>query len=313
MVRATFDSERVDVVVGGLELAKAFTAVRWDHLLYTGSPSIGREIAKAAAEQLVPVTLELGGKCPALLADDSIDAESIKQVLGTKALKNGQMCITVDYCLVPRDRLEDFARLAADHVRDAMPGYCQSDSCTGIISARHVDRLEALVAEARDRGCDVRVLEEAGAPDPATRQMPLTLVIDPPDDLGLMREEIFGPVLPVRGYDDLDEAVAFVNAGERPLGLYVFAKDAAVADDVLCRTTSGGACVNAAAVHGALPSLPFGGSGQSGSGRHHGIEGFREFSNLRAVFVRGEGDIIEAFAPPYGPTAQAVVDAAFAG
>src|SRR3954452_17163168 len=116
MVRATFDGDRVDVAVGGLELAKAFTHVRWDHLLYTGSPGIGREIAKAAAEQLLPVTLELGGKCPALLTEDSIDAESVKQVLGTKALKNGQMCITVDYCLVPRSRLEDFARLAADHV-----------------------------------------------------------------------------------------------------------------------------------------------------------------------------------------------------
>src|SRR3954454_16733292 len=134
MVRATFEPDRVDVVVGGLDLARAFTRVRWDHLLYTGSPAIGREIAKAAAANLVPVTLELGGMCPALLADDSIDAESIKQVLGTKALKNGQMCITVDYCLVPRARLEDFARLAGEHVRDAMPGFCTSDSCTGIIT-----------------------------------------------------------------------------------------------------------------------------------------------------------------------------------
>jgi coniferyl-aldehyde dehydrogenase len=128
-----------------------------------------------------------------------------------------------------------------------------------------------------------------------------------------MQEEIFGPILPVKAYDTLDEAVDHVNAGERPLALYVFAKDDDVARDVLRRTTSGGACVNSAAVHGALPSLPFGGIGQSGSGRHHGIEGFREFSNLRGVFVRGEGDLLEAFAPPYGPAAQAVVDAAFAG
>ena len=149
MVRATFDRDRVDVVVGGLDLARAFTSVRWDHLLYTGSPAIGREIAKAAAEQLVPVTLELGGKCPAILADDSIDAETLKQVLGTKALKNGQMCISVDYCLVPRDRLEDFARLAAEHVSQAMPGFCESDSCTGIISTRHLDRIQALLEEAR--------------------------------------------------------------------------------------------------------------------------------------------------------------------
>jgi coniferyl-aldehyde dehydrogenase len=313
MVRATFDRDRVDVVVGGLELARAFTHVRWDHLLYTGSPAIGREIAMAAAEQLVPVTLELGGKCPAILTDDSIDAESVKQVLGTKALKNGQMCITVDYCLVPRERLEDFAGLAAQHVRDAMPGFCTSESCTGIITTRHLQRIQSLLEDARARGCDVRTREEAGDVDPAARQLPISLVLDPPDDLGLMQEEIFGPILPVKAYDSLDEAIGHVNAGERPLALYVFAKDEAVADDVLRRTTSGGACVNAAAVHGALPSLPFGGIGQSGSGRHHGVEGFREFSNLRGVFVRGEGDLIEAFAPPYGPTAQAVVDAAFGG
>src|SRR4051812_39189180 len=123
MVRATFDRDRVDVVNGGLELAKAFTSVRWDHLLYTGSPAIGREIAKAAAEQLVPVTLELGGKCPAIVAEDSVDAESVKQVLGTKTIKNGQMCISVDYCLVPRDQVDDFARLAVERVREAMPAY----------------------------------------------------------------------------------------------------------------------------------------------------------------------------------------------
>ena len=311
MVHATFDRDRVDVVVGGLELAQAFTRVRWDHLLYTGSPAIGREVAKAAAEQLVPVTLELGGKCPAIIAPDSVDAESVKQVLATKAIKNGQMCISVDYCLVPRERLDDFADLAAAHVRESMPGYCTSESCTGIISSRHLERIEQLLEDARARGADVRPLE-ADEADRASRQLPMSLVIDPPDDLGLMREEIFGPVLPIKAYDSIEEAVQYVNAGERPLALYVFAKDEELAEGVLQHTTSGGACVNSAAVHGALASLPFGGTGQSGSGRHHGLEGFREFSNLRGVFVRGEGDMIEAFAPPYGPAAQAVADAAFA-
>ena len=174
-------------------------------------------------------------------------------------------------------------------------------------------RIQGLLDDARARGCDVRALEEVKEVDPDARQLPMSLVVDPPDDLALMQEEIFGPILPIKAYDTVDEAIDRVNAGERPLALYVFAKDEAVADDVLRRTTSGGACVNSAAVHGALPSLPFGGIGQSGSGRHHGIEGFREFSNLRAVCVRGEGDLIEAFAPPSGPAAQAVADAAFAG
>lgn len=311
MIRATFDRDRVDVAVGGLQLARAFTRVRWDHLLYTGSPAVGREVALAAAEQLVPVTLELGGKCPAIIAEDSVDAETVKQVLGTKAIKNGQMCISVDYCLVPRGRLEQFAALAQERAREAMAGYCESEACTGIVSARHLERLQRMLEEARARGCDVRPLEDAGEVDAARRQLPISLVIDPPGDLGLMREEIFGPILPVVAYEDIDEAIARVNGGERPLALYVFAKDEATSEEVLRRTTSGGACVNAAAAHGALASLPFGGIGQSGSGRHHGVEGFREFSNLRAVFVRGEGDLVEAFAPPYGPGARAVVDGAF--
>ena len=284
---------------------------RGEYHLPPGSPAIGREVAKAAAEQLVPVTLELGGKCPAIVAPDSIDAESIKQLLGTKAVKNGQMCISVDYCLVPRERVAEFADLAAAYARESMPGYCSSESCTGIISARHLERIEKLLGEARASGAEVRPLEDAGEADPDARQLPMSLVIDPPEELGLMREEIFGPVLPVKAYDSIDEAVAYVNAGERPLALYVFSKDEQLAEDVLRRTTSGGACVNSAAVHGALPSLPFGGSGQSGSGRHHGLEGFREFSNMRGVLVRGDGDMIEAFAPPYGPEAQAVADAAF--
>src|SRR2546430_3741185 len=216
MVHATFERDRVDVVVGGLELAQAFTRVRWDHLLYTGSPAIGREVAKAAAEQLVPVTLELGGKCPAIIAPDSVDAESVKQGLATKAIKNGQMCISVDYCLVPRERLDDFADLAAAHVRESMPGYCTSESCTGIISSRHLERIEQLLEDARARGADVRPLE-ADEADRASSQLPMSLVIDPPDDLGLMREEIFGPVLPIKAYDSIEEAVQYVNAGERPL------------------------------------------------------------------------------------------------
>src|SRR3954465_15167283 len=233
MVRATFDGDRVDVVVGGLELAKAFTRVRWDHLLYTGNPAVGREIARAAAEQLVPVTLELGGKCPAILTDDSVDAESVKQILGTKTIKNGQMCISVDYCLVPRAHLEDFARLAAERAEEAMAGYCASDSCTGIITPRHAERIRALLDDARARGADVRTLEDEPTADPDTRQLPITLVLDPPEDSGVMQEEIFGPILPVKPYDDLDEAIQHVNTGERPLALYVFAKDEAVADDVL--------------------------------------------------------------------------------
>ena len=312
LVRSTFDRDRVDVVVGGLELAKAFTALRWDHLLYTGNPTVGRLIARAAAEQLVPVTLELGGKCPALIAEDALDAEAVHQVIGTKMIKSGQMCITVDYALVPRAQLGRFVELAQAFVRDAVPAFSRSPDAAGIITERHLDRLVDLVEEARSRGCEVVALDEHADVDRESRRMPLTLVVDPPEDLGLMREEIFGPILPVIPYDTLDDAIAWVNAGERPLALYVFARDEATSEDVLRRTVSGGACVNVCAVHGALASLPFGGIGESGTGRHHGHEGFREFSNPRAVFVRGEGDLAEVFLPPYDERTAAVVEGAFA-
>jgi coniferyl-aldehyde dehydrogenase len=309
MISQTFPEDLVAVSVGGLGLAREFPTLRWDHLLYTGSPAVGRQVALAAAQNLVPVTLELGGKCPAILTAGNVDADAVRSVVGTKLIKNGQMCISVDYVLVPRADVEAFVAHAQRYLDDELPGYASSADCTGIITERHRERIVDLVDEARASGA--RVISLGGQGDPATRRLPLTLVIDPPGDLRIMAEEIFGPVLPVIGYDDLDDAIAGVNAGERPLGLYVYARDAAVAEHVLRTTTSGGACVNVCAVQGALPSLGFGGIGNSGTGRHHGIEGFREFSNPRGVVVRGTGDLADAFLPPYGPAAQAIVDSVF--
>ena len=311
MIAETFPEDLVAVSVGGLALAKEFPTLSWDHLLYTGSPAIGREIALAAAENLVPVTLELGGKSPAILTEDSVDAASVRSVVGTKLVKNGQMCISVDYVLVPRSKLDDFVSHTQDFFDEAMPGYASSADCTGIITARHLDRIVAMIDEAKASGA--RVVTLGGEGDPATRRLPFTLVVDPPSELRIMTEEIFGPILPVVPYDDLDAALAVINAGERPLGLYAYSKDADVAESILRKTTSGGACVNVCAAQGTLPSLGFGGIGQSGYGRHHGHDGFREFSNPRGVVVRGEGDLIDAFFPPYGQLAQAVVDGAMAG
>lgn len=309
LVSHTFPEDLVAVAVGGLALAKEFPTVRWDHLLYTGSPAIGREIAVAAARNLVPVTLELGGKCPAVMTGDSVNAANVATVIGTKLIKNGQMCISVDHVMVPREQTEAFVEHAARHMDQTLPGYASSDDSTGMITERHLERISDMVEEARRAGC--RIIQLGGNGDPASRRLPLTLVVDPPAGLRIMDEEIFGPILPVLPYDELDDAVAQINAGERPLGLYVFSQDHEVAEHVLRHTTSGGACVNVCAVQGSLPALGFGGVGQSGTGRHHGIDGFREFSNPRGVVVRGSDDLIEALLPPYGPLAQGVVDAAF--
>jgi coniferyl-aldehyde dehydrogenase len=311
MISETFPADLVAVSVGGLTLAKEFPTLRWDHLLYTGSPTIGREVALAAAENLVPVTLELGGKCPAILTADSVDAESVRSVIGTKLIKNGQMCISVDYALVPRAQIDDFITHAQSYADNELADYTASGDCTGIITERHLERIEAMTAEAKEAGA--RMVSLGGEADRDSRRLPLVLVVDPPKDLRIMQEEVFGPILPVIPYDDLGAALAGINAGERPLGLYVYSKDSEVAEGVLRQTTSGGACVNICALQGALPSLGFGGIGQSGSGRHHGIEGFREFSNPRGVVVRGTGDLADAFLPPYGAVVQAIVASVFDG
>ena len=312
MVAAAFDPSLVHVAVAGLHLARAFSELPFDHLLYTGSPNVAREVMAAASRNLTPVTLELGGKCPAVMTPGSVTQANVDSVVGTKVVKNGQMCVSVDYALVPRADLDGFAAMARDYMDRAAPNYSQGDDCTGIISLRHLDRITALLDEAADRQSRIVALDD-GAIDRESRRMPISLVLDPAADLRIMTEEIFGPILPVVPYDDLDDAIARINAGERPLGLYVFGDDPVLIDHVLDTTISGGASVNSCAVQSALPSMGFGGSGMSGMGRHHGIEGFREFSNQRGVFVRGtEGDMIDAFYAPYSKAA-GLVDAVLGG
>ena len=312
MIAATFDPDLVTVVNGGLDLARAFSDMPWDHLLYTGNPEVGKQVMAAAAANLVPVTLELGGKNPAIFTPGSVTPRNVEATIGTKIVKNGQMCTSVDYALVPRGEMETFVDEARAYMDRAAPNYSRSDEVTGIISQRHLSRLSDMLADARERQARVVTLEDREDPDPDTRGMPMSLVIDPPADARVCREEIFGPLLAVMPYDDLDAAVAQVNAGERPLGLYVFGDDEALTKRIVDGTHSGGVTVNAAALQGALPSMGFGGSGTSGMGRHHGIEGFREFSNQRGIVIRGEGDMVDAFYAPYAKAA-AIVQAVLAG
>ena len=299
MIARTFPADLVTVATGGPELARAFTEMRWDHLMYTGSPNVGRLVMQAAARNLVPVTLELGGKCPAILTLGSVDAKAVEQIIGIKFIKNGQMCISVDHVFVPRNEVDQFVDLATDYLRRTVPTYSRSGDCTGIISDRHLDRLVAMLEDARRHGVRVVEPEEGGAVDRATRRMPLAMVVDPPANLQLMQEEIFGPILAIIPYDNLDTVIRTVNAGERPLGIYVFGEDEELIQQVVQRTLSGGVTVNSCAIQGAIPALAFGGVGMSGMGRQHGQEGFREFSNPRGVVTRGTHDNFAVFFPPY--------------
>lgn len=309
MVAKTFSPDLVHVAVGGIDLARTFAAMPWDHLLYTGSPNVGRQIMAAAAQNLTPVTLELGGKCPTVMTPGSVTARNVEAVIGTKIIKNGQMCITVDHCFVPRDEIESFIAHARTFMDEAAPDYARGPDCTGIISLRHLDRLSSMLEEARIQQNRIVTLEDDPSIDRQTRRMPMSLVIDPASDLQMMQEEIFGPLIPIIPYDDLADVISRINAGERPLGIYVFSEDQALADHVLNSTTSGGATVNTCAIQGGLPSLAFGGVGMSGMGRHHGIEGFREFSNQRGIVVRGEGDHVDLFYSPYSKAAAFVESA----
>ncbi|GGD06553.1 aldehyde dehydrogenase family protein [Halopseudomonas salina] len=308
MIRATFDQDQVAAVAGGIELAKHFPTLEWDHLMYTGSTEVGRLVAVAAAQNLTPVTLELGGKCPALVAEDGINYATIEQIIGCKTIKNGQMCVTVDYVLIPEAHRDHLVDLLRQRLESTVPDYAKHKDVTGIINERHMDRLQRYLDDASEKGATL--LSIGGESDRATRRMPLTLVLDPSDDMEVMRNEIFGPILPIKTYRTLDEAIDYINAHDRPLGIYVFTETPSSAQQILDRTVSGGACVNAAAMHAALPSLPFGGIGKSGTGRHHGLEGFLEFSNPRAVFERGNEDLIAAMYAPYGELADAVISGA---
>lgn len=318
IIAKTFRPDHVTVLNGSVELGKAFAAIRWDHILFTGSPEVGRSVALAAAANLVPVTLELGGKNPAIFTEDVFTDEHalrghLRRMIGVKLVKSGQMCISIDHCLVPRARIDDFIRLTQETFAESLSDYSRSDSATGIISPGHFERQLELVEEARRSGARVVQLDEAGGIDEKTRRLPVSLVVDPGPDLALMQEEIFGPLLPVIPYDSLDTLLSQIAQGERPLGLYLFTRDGRLARRLQRETTSGGYGVNIAALQGGLHSLGFGGSGRSGYGRHHGIAGFREFSNPRGavVYGRGAGAGLEAFIPPYGPAKHKKIEQLF--
>lgn len=311
IIADTFAADHVAVVNGGVELGKAFASMRWDHLLFTGNPEVGRSVAQAAAGNLVPVTLELGGKNPAIFTADSINAAQVGLVLGIKLVKSGQMCVSVDHCLVPRAKLEEFVALARAHFAGPLKGYSRSEHCTGIISARHFQRQLQLLDEARQAGTRIVQLDQEGAVDAMTRRLPVSLIVDPDPRLCLMQEEIFGPILPVIPYDSLDDTLAKINHGERPLGIYLYTQDAALVGRVQRETFSGGYAVNASAAQAAVHDLGFGGVGRSGSGRHHGYDGFREFSNPRGTFVMGRGGGFDNFLPPYGPGKRRQIDQLF--
>jgi coniferyl-aldehyde dehydrogenase len=310
-VSAHFQPETLAVVQGGPELAVMFASLPWDHLTYTGSARVGRLVAEAAAKNLVPLTLELGGKNPALFAPDGVTDELIERFLSFRALNGGQVCTSPDYALVPRDQIDRWVASAEAAWRRAYPTYVGHPDATGIINDAHYHRLVGYIDEARARGVRVVGLND-DEPDPARRQVPMTLVVDPPDDLGCMTDEVFGPVVPVVPYDSIDQAIARINAGPSPLGSYLATHDDGLARRFVTEVRSGGAAVNTYGLQGGQPVLPFGGIGASGNGCHSGREGFLNYSHAKSVFyAAGDSIVHQVVSIPLPELCGFVVDSMF--
>ena len=301
LIAETFAEEEVVVVTGDATIGAAFAALPFDHLFFTGSTAVGRAVMRAASEQLVPVTLELGGKSPVLVDRGQPLARVAADVAYGKLANAGQTCVAPDYLLLHEADLDGFVEAWDQAVRALYPSGPASDDYSSIVNVRHYERLRGLLDDARAKGA--RVIETGVSPDQAKRRahsLPPTLVLNVHDEMRIMQEEIFGPVLPIVRYRDLAEAIAFVNARPRPLALYYFGSSATNQKTVLTRTTSGGVTINGTLMHYVQDDLPFGGVGASGFGAYHGIEGFRAFSHRKAVFDVGRWNGGALLRPPFG-------------
>ncbi|MFQ5562871.1 MAG: coniferyl aldehyde dehydrogenase [Parvularculaceae bacterium] len=307
MVEDAFDESVLAVVTGDAEVGKTFCRMPFDHLVFTGGTEIGRHIMRGAAENLTPVTLELGGKSPVIISKSADFDTAVEKIMFGKSMNSGQVCVAPDYVLTPAGTTERFVDRAREIVSGYYPTIRDNPDYTAIVNDRHYARLKGYLDDAREKGArivEVNPADEDFSQQPH-RKIPPTFVLDVADDMAIAREEIFGPLLIVQEYGEIGEAIAHVNARPRPLALYYFGADEADRDQVLSRTVSGGVTVNDVMRHFHQHDLPFGGAGPSGIGRYHGIDGFREFSNARAVFAVNEAPIVRGpMQPPFPDAAR---------
>ena len=302
MFASAYDESEVAVFTGGADIGAAFSRLPFDHLLFTGATSIAYHVMRAAAENLVPTTLELGGKSPVILGDSADMALAARRVMQGKTMNAGQICLAPDYVLVPKAKSGEFVKQASDAVSTMFPTLKDNPDYTSVINQRHYDRLQGYLGDARAKGAEIVELNPAKEDfsQQPYHKIPPTLVLNPTDDMAIMKDEIFGPLLPVKTYSGVDEAIGYINDHPRPLGLYYFGSDTAEQERVLNRTTSGGVSVNDVVMHVAMEDLPFGGIGPSGMGAYHGIDGFKTFSHAKAVFQQTGRDLTAMLRPPYG-------------
>ncbi|MDI5921479.1 coniferyl aldehyde dehydrogenase [Halomonas sp. LR5S13] len=298
LVERYFAPDELCVVTGDADIGRAFTALPFDHLLFTGSARVGREVARAAADHLTPVTLELGGKAPAIVADDADLAHAARRIAFGKWLNAGRTCIAPDHVLIDAARLPAFIEAIREVVKTFYPQGTASDDYSAVPGDASRTRLEGLLDEARDHGCRVIELGERLELSHGAK-LPPTLVVDPTANLAIMQEEVFGPWLPVIGVRDFDAALARVAEGPRPLALYAFTDDPARRRRLLEQTRSGGMVFNDTLWHYVVPALPFGGIGESGMGAYQGETGFLRFSHQRSVFRQARHNAVGLLDPPW--------------
>jgi coniferyl-aldehyde dehydrogenase len=305
-----FPSEQVATILGDQAVGAALSALPLDHLFYTGSTAVGRLVMSAAAENLTPVTLELGGKSPCIIGEDAALPAAVESILYGKLVNAGQSCIAPDYVLVPERMREEFIRLAGQAVRKMYPELKRNPDYTSMINDRHYQRILRYIQEAKVAGVPVVELVPASeVPAPRDRKLVPMLVVEPDEGLAVMREEIFGPVLPVKTYSSIKEVIDYINRHPRPLALYYFGVSAKACDEVLRRTYSGGVSVNTTMMHALVEGLPFGGTGASGFGAYHGEAGFQTFSHRKAVFLQSRFNLSSVLRPPFGALANHLIRA----
>ncbi|MFG6138059.1 coniferyl aldehyde dehydrogenase [Halomonas sp. B23F22_10] len=285
-----YGPEELAVVLGEADVAQAFSTLPFDHLVFTGSTAVGRHVMRAAADNLVPVTLELGGKSPVLVSREADLTKAVERTLTGKTFNAGQICIAPDYVLLPEEQTRDFTALARDFLARSYPSVQHNDDYTAIVSDRHYQRLISLLEDAREKGAEIVNLgpEDEPAYREDSRKIAPHLVIGATDDMAIMQEEIFGPLLPIRTYDQEREAVAYITGNPRPLAAYYFSEDTEAQRAFAESTISGALVVNDVMAHVSIDSLPFGGVGPSGIGAYHGVHGFRRFSHAKPLVVQSE-------------------------
>ena len=298
-----YEEDEIAVITGGADVGAEFSSLPFDHLVFTGATSIAHHVMRAAAENLVPLTLELGGKSPVIIGESADLQMAALRIMSGKTLNAGQICLAPDYVFLPEGSESSFVEAARNAVTAMFPnGLRDNDDYTSVVSNRHLDRLNSYLENAREKGAEVIALNpcDEDFTQQSHHKMAPHIVVNATDDMLVMQDEIFGPILPIKTYNNVQDTVAYINQRPRPLGLYYFGSDSSERDYVLYNTTSGGVTINDVFFHVAQEDLPFGGVGASGMGAYHGKEGFDEFSHSKAVYTQARTDLFAIVRPPYG-------------